>query len=275
MGLWPILFKKGPEETPTVEIHYDSLDDVDRYIERDLQLTLDEKRPQYESLLRYVRRYRTLGPETKILEVGTGTGWFPILCGLNGLQCVGLEISPKLIEVARRIGEKHGYVPDIRLGNIETSDVGDGIYDVVIASSVFEHIERWEPALERLYRALKPGGILFWESSNKFSLTSGECDRIPLYGWYPNWLRYQMRIWLQGPDIMKLGIDFHQYTYPALRRHFRRLGFREVYDRVQIVDPEWLGPSRKRQVLEMAKRSNLFRHLLLTFFEVTTFVCVK
>jgi|GEM_PF-687744 len=267
--------KEGGEEKHRVEIHYEALSDVERYIERDLQLSLEDKRPQYESLLRYVKRFWQIGPETKMLEVGTGTGWFPILCGINGLQCVGLEISPQLIEVSKRLGAHHNYIPDIRLGNIETSDVGENLYDVIIASSVFEHIENWEPALENLYRALKPGGLLFWESSNKFSLTSGECARIPLYGWYPNWLRYRMRIALQGPDIMKLGIDFHQYTYPGLRSHFRKLGFREIHDRVQLVDPSWVTSPRKQKVLALAKRSNLFRHLLLTFFEVTTFVCVK
>ena len=41
----------------------------------------------------------------------------------------------------------------------------------------------------------------------------------------------------QGQDIMKLGIDFHQFTYPQLRGYFREVGFSTVMDFVRLQRP--------------------------------------
>jgi hypothetical protein len=44
------------------------------------------------------------------------------------------------------------------LGNLEEVDLGEGVYDVIIASSVFEHVEFWRVCLDKLYRAHVTGG---------------------------------------------------------------------------------------------------------------------
>src|SRR5579863_6917580 len=185
-----------------MRVHTEELSDVSRYLDNHRHQTLKDQEPHYQNLLNFVAPFIRLGPELKMLEVGTGTGWFPIMCKKNGLQCKGLEISPQLVEYARQFGRENGVEPDIELGNIEEANLGEGQYDVIFASSVFEHIENWRLALDLLYRALKPGGVLFFESTNKFSFTSGEYW-VPLYGWLPNRVRYRLRMIMQGPDIMK------------------------------------------------------------------------
>ncbi|MFB3778604.1 MAG: class I SAM-dependent methyltransferase [Bryobacteraceae bacterium] len=258
-----------------MEIHYDRLGDVDRYLQMHGRLRLEEKQPAFENILRYIRKVRAVTPSCRILEVGTGVGWFPLLCGLNGLSCKGLEISPQLIEYARELGRSYGVEADLTLGNLETVDLGEAQYDVIVCSSVFEHVERWRESLGRVYRALKIGGALFFESTNKFSLTSGEWPSFPLYGWLPNGVRYRLRKLAHGPDIMKLGIDFHQFTYPLLRRAFRQAGFSRILDRVELSDPDLVASPVKRLTLKVCRSFPPARHLVLTFFEATTFVCVK
>jgi len=257
-----------------MRIHHEPLTDVTRYLESFRDLRLEDKEEHFRSYLRALESYKRIDAGTRILEVGTGIGWFPLLCQRHGLTCKGLEISPRLVEYARQWGRQYGLEPDIELGNIEESDIGSGLYDVIIASSVFEHIEHWRPALQRIHRALRPGGALFFESSNKFSLTSGEFH-LPLYGWLPDRVRYWLRRRLQGGDIMKLGIDFHQFTYPQLRRAFRQAGFTEIYDRVDMATLEYVSRAWKKRLVRAAKRSRAVKALALTFADVTRFVCVK
>lgn len=257
-----------------MKVHQENLADVTRYIEACECLDLPDKIPEFERLLRFVGKIRPPGPETRMLEIGVGTGWFPLLCMANGLSCKGLEISSQLIEKAMETGRAHGLVPDIEHGNIEETDLGADRYDVVIASSVFEHVEFWLPALRKVYAALGPGGMLFFESTNKFSFTSGEYRGVPLYGWLPNRLRYRLRILAQGPDIMKLGIDFNQFTYPGLRRAFRAAGFRTIYDRVDLAEVDRMA-GWKRTLMSLARHNRLARALLLCFVDATTFICVK
>jgi SAM-dependent methyltransferase len=257
-----------------MKTYQEELSDITRYIETMRHLRLEDHQREYEKYLDQIRRFHTLDNSTRILEIGIGTGWFPVLCKINGLSCKGLEISPQLIEYAREFGRANGVEIDVDLGNAEENDLGSEQYDVILAQSVFEHIEHWELAAERIYRALRPGGLFCFSSTNKFSFTSGEYD-FPLYGWLPDQWRYRLRMWRQGDDIMKLGIDFNQFRYPLLRRTFERIGYKKILDRVEMSRPELASTPFRRSVSRLAKTSPVMKKLVLTFADATVFCCVK
>jgi len=216
-----------------------------------------------------------LARDSRILEIGVGNGWLQIYGRKQGYDIKGIEISHQLIDLARHNAAKAGANIDVSLGNIETLDIGDNEYDAIIASSVFEHVERWEPALERVYRALKPGGVFWFDSTNKFSFVSGKYA-FPLYGWLPDSWRFRLRRWKQGDDIMKLGIDFNQFTYRTLRRAFERVGFSAV-DFIEFKDVAAIktGAEWKRRALRALKSLKPLKHLALVFVPATIFVCLK
>jgi 2-polyprenyl-3-methyl-5-hydroxy-6-metoxy-1,4-benzoquinol methylase len=258
-----------------MKIHYEATTDVTKYIDNHGTIALEQRTQQFENYTRAISRYTEITPQTKILEIGTGTGWFPIFCALRGLSCKGLEISPQLIELARENGRQRGVEPDIELGNLEDYPLPPNFYDVVMASSVFEHVEDWRTGVGKVYETLRPGGVLFFESTNKFSFTSGEYTGIPLYGWLPNSWRYALRKRVEGDDIMKLGIDFHQFTHSCLRNEFKRLGFSRVLDRVDVADEAYVSTGLRRNVVRAAKQFGLARSMALTFAEATRFICIK
>ncbi len=258
-----------------MRIYQDDTSETTRYIEENRHVRLEDKEPAFQNYIRHIGRHKRLDdPNLRILEIGTGTGWFPLMCKLKDIRCKGLEISPQLIAYARELGARYGVEPDIELGNIEDGAIEDCSYDVVVAMSVFEHVEDWRTGLRHIYRILKPGGILVFESTNKFCFTSGEYQ-FPLYGWMPNAWRYRLRIRRQGPDVMRLGIDFHQFRYPLLRRAFRDTGFRIIEDRFDLSDPSRIGNPWKRGMSRVCKDFRPVRHLVLPFVPTTNFVCVK
>ena len=165
--------------------HQEYLSDIDRYILNHKDIPLSSQEPAFDHLLRYLQPFKKIDASLNMLEVGTGMGWGPTIAKKRGLRFRGLEISPVLAEAAREYGRQQGYEPDIVVGNVENADLGENVYDVVIANSVFEHVEYWRQGLERVYRALKPGGALFFESTNKFAVISGEYAPLPFYGALP------------------------------------------------------------------------------------------
>jgi SAM-dependent methyltransferase len=193
---------------------------------------------------------------------------------MRGWRCKGLEISPQLVERAKEIGAEHGVAPDIELGNLEEDDIGRNRYDIIICSNVFEHVEKWRMSVRKVYEALKPGGIMFFESTNKFSFTSGEYN-FPLYGWMPNQMRYRLRIAKQGADIMKLGIDFHQFSHPGLRREFKRAGFSRILDRVEMAHEDTISTGWKKTVVRISRQFPPAKALALVFADATRFICIK
>jgi len=261
-----------------MKIYYEKLSDVQRYLDNNKDIGLDEKKPLYSSIMRTVRRFKPVDSNTRMIEVGTGTGWFLLLCQLDGLQCKGLEISPPLIQRAKEIGASYNLVPDIQLGNLEDIELGENQYDVAICSNVFEHVELWREGLQKITRALKPGGLLFFESTNKFSFTSGEYSAFPLYGfygWLPDRIRYKYRMAAQGADIMKLGIDFQQFRHSVLRREFERNGYSTILDRIEMADESQVSSGFRKAVLRWSRRVPPFKALALTFCEATRFICLK
>jgi len=257
-----------------MHIHYEELQDVARYIENHSHITLEDQKPLLENILNNIKRHTKLDRNSKILEIGVGSGWFQIYCKQQGLQISGLEISPQLMEVAQEYGRRHETELDLEVGNIEDTEIGVAQYDVIVASSVFEHVEDWQKGVQKIFDALKPGGLFYFDSTNKFSFVSGEYN-FPLYGWMPNGLRYRLRKARQGEDIMKLGIDFHQFTYPQLRSFFKRVGFSQVLDLVDYKDLDRIGDYKKRVVFSSMKKSKPLKHLALTFLPATMFICVK
>jgi SAM-dependent methyltransferase len=273
----PVILKlnrKFFERSSPMKIHYEELSDVTRYLQDHRDTGVADKASQAESYLRVCGKRVPIGAQTRMLEIGTGTGWFPLYCQSKGLNCKGLEISPQLVDRARELAASNGLACNIELGNIETDDIGEDCYDVIVCSNVFEHVEDWRAGIARVYRALRSGGVMFFESTSKFSFTSGEYD-FPLYGWLPDSWRYKLRISRQGPDIMKLGIDFNQFTYGLLRREFRRIGFREVLDRMALADEEYVSAAWKKPLVRVGRNFPPLRFLALTFSDVTRFLCVK
>ncbi|CAB1058165.1 hypothetical protein D1BOALGB6SA_2921 [Olavius sp. associated proteobacterium Delta 1] len=259
-----------------MKIYKEELSDVTRYIQNHKHFKLDHYEDSFKQLMKLIKKFKTIDHKTKILEIGTGTGWFPVLCNMQGICCRGLEISPYLVDYAKNFGKTYGIKADIELGNIEETDIGDLKYDIIIASSVFEHVEHWQEGLKKAFKALKPKGLLYFYSTNKFSFKSGEYD-FPLYGWMPNNWRYRLRISRQGDDIMKLGIDFNQFTHFQLESFFKKLGFSIVLDRLGLIDADIISKHRliKRIILQILRSCKLFKQLFLIFKPSTLFICVK
>jgi SAM-dependent methyltransferase len=170
------------------------------------------------------------------------------------------------VEYAIQYGKKYGIQPNIELRNVEESDIGVSKYDVVIATSTFEHVEHWERGIRNIFDALRPGGLFYFYSTNKFSLRSGECN-FPFYGWLPDQWRYRIRIARTGEDIMKLGIDFNQFNYFQLRRFFLDVGFSKIFDQFEIIDSDSLVHPGiwKKAILKMIKKLKPLRLMALSF----------
>jgi SAM-dependent methyltransferase len=246
------------------------------YLDQHRETFFDEMEAEFNSVTKLIRRYKPLTPETRLLEIGTGTGWFQIRCKQQGIICSGLDVDADLAAFARELGQKNGVTLDIQVSSLEGADLGVERYDVIVADSTFEHVEGWRAGLEKVATALKPGGVFYFASTNKFSFQSGEYW-VPLYGWLPDAWRYALRRRLQGDAVMQWGIDFNQFTYPKLRRVFKELGFTRILDQVDVLDPDNLThPStRKRMFLKLVKSAPPLKHAALCFSPATLFICVK
>ena len=248
---------------------------ITRYIESKRCLKLEDYNNDFDSIMSVIRKYKKVDKKTRILEVGSGTGWFQLLCLKNGLNCKGIEISPQLIAFSYSFGEKYGMKPDIELGNIEECDIGKSKYDVIIASSVFEHIEYWQKAMVNVFNALKKKGLFYFVSTNKYSLSNSGEYTIPFYGLLPSKVREWLLVKREGESIKRLGLDYNQFNYFQLKKFFNRLGFSKIHDYTEFLNTTDFTSAWRRLLFNSFKHYRPLKILGLLFSPVTFFVCEK
>jgi len=132
------------------------------YIERakeDLDwwnLVYSERYDSFEQLLSTNRR--------RILDVGSGPGYFLLHGKQRGWETLGIEPSGQAAEHSRQLGLEiiEDFLTEKTAGQL-------GNFDVVHASEVLEHISDPKGMLNLSYRLLKPGGLLCVVAPNDYN----------------------------------------------------------------------------------------------------------
>jgi ubiquinone/menaquinone biosynthesis C-methylase UbiE len=105
----------------------------------------------------------------KLLDIGCGTGLFVERYIEAGGSAIGLDISSKMIEKARR----RCIACDYTLGTGEKIPFCDNSFDAVCSLLVFSYVKDPETMLNEAYRVLKPGGKIAICTLGKKLLTRG------------------------------------------------------------------------------------------------------
>lgn len=99
---------------------------------------------------------RALG---EVLEIGVGTGrnlyFYP-----TEVHLTGVELSPKMLEIARRRARESGIEADLRVGDAQDLPFPDASFDTVVATLALCTIPDDRRAVIEAARVLRPGGRL-------------------------------------------------------------------------------------------------------------------
>jgi ubiquinone/menaquinone biosynthesis C-methylase UbiE len=122
-----------------------------------------------------------------VLDVGCGPGRTTGSLAARGLQVVGIDLSPGMIEVARR---DHPDL-DFRVGSMTALDVPEGSVAGIVAWWSIIHLPREvvPQAFAEFHRVLAPGGVLLvgfhvgTESTHKTSGYGGHPMNIHVHRW--------------------------------------------------------------------------------------------
>jgi ubiquinone/menaquinone biosynthesis C-methylase UbiE len=153
-----------------------------------------------------------------VLDVGCGPGRTTGLLAARDLPVIGIDLSPGMIEVARR---DHPEL-DFRVGSMTALDLADGSVAGVVSWWSIIHLPRdvVPQAFAEFHRVLAPGGVLLMgfhvgeESTHKTSGYGGHPMNIHVHRW-------------TGPALSEIavGAGFTPYLdaeIPGDRLLFRR-----------------------------------------------------
>ncbi|MCK4717759.1 MAG: class I SAM-dependent methyltransferase [Thermoplasmata archaeon] len=149
-----------------------------------------------------------------VLDVGTG--WGPIARGLAPMvrYVKAIDFDQELLDVAKEKGEEEGLENiDFVLMSAFDMDEKDR-YDIVILSDVLEHVEEQRRLMELCASSMKPGGIMYLSTNNKWWPVEGH-KYLPFLSYLPRGLanRY-VRLFNRGEDYE----GYYLLGYGGLKR---------------------------------------------------------
>ncbi|SHH87587.1 Methyltransferase domain-containing protein [Sporobacter termitidis DSM 10068] len=102
----------------------------------------------------------------KVLDVGTGPGFFAILMSLAGHDVTAIDCTQAMINEARSNAEKFGAAVDFRVSDTQELDFPDESFDLIINRNVVWTIIDAEKAYREWRRVLRTGGKLLVFDAN-------------------------------------------------------------------------------------------------------------
>ena len=200
---------------------------ADRFLAGDMA-TVERSEAYVAALER--ERGRALGGEDRFLELGCGTAGLSAVAARRAGDVVATDVSLRWLVLARKRLLDLG-LDRVRLACCAAEDppFPRGSFDVVAASDVIEHVPEQRAFAAGCARTLRPGGVLFLATPNRFSLGLEPHVRLWGVGWLPRPLarRYVEAVRKAPYDHVRLLSSF------GLRRLLTQAGLR-----VELEPPE-------------------------------------
>lgn len=197
-------------------------------------------------------------PYLSALEIGCGTGFFLLNLMLGGVidSAPGAghvtDLSPGMVEVARRNAVSLGFEIDGRVADAERLPYPDATFDLVAGHAVLHHIPDVERALREVVRVLKPGGrfVFAGEPTRWGDVVARRLSRATWWTATHTTRLPGLAAWRRpGEELaessraaaLEAVVDLHTFVPAELRRVALRAGAVDVEVRTEELTAAWLG----------------------------------
>lgn len=122
-------------------------------------------------------RDRHTARETTVLDLGCGPGDLTAILAarLPGARVIGLDLSPSMVELARRHGRAHGRLR-FEIGDVARLPFEAGSIDLVVSTLSLHHWPEPAAVFSEMRRVLRPGGAALVYD---LRLLTVEADALP------------------------------------------------------------------------------------------------
>src|SRR2546422_5406687 len=94
----------------------------------------------------------------RVLEIGTGNGADGVMFALSGAAYTGVDLTEAALEATRKHFQLLGLTGTFQKENAEQLGFRDNSFDIDYSHGVLHHTPNIRPAVDEIYRVLKPGG---------------------------------------------------------------------------------------------------------------------
>ena len=206
-----------------------------------------------DHIIPFIEQWRSIGSETRVLEIGCGEGGVLKAFLERGSHGTGVELDPLRYEGAKQFLQNDIRRKRARLlrEDIYAADIVQELgepFDVIILKDVIEHLPQQTRLLRRLGGLLKDGGAVFvsfppWQmpfGGHQQVCNSRVLSRTPYFHLLPHFLYEAILRMFNEPagrieellELKKTGISLERF-----RAITKQTGYETIGQRLYLVNP--------------------------------------
>lgn len=178
----------------------------------------------------------------RVLDVGSGRGYFLLACKERGYEVEGFDVSEDAAEYVRNTLK----IP-VTTGTFETAPFKEESFDLITLWHALEHVENPHECLDKTNQLLRAGGLLVVEVPNYLGMDARKTDEA--------WVGWQ------------LPYHFYHFAPETLDRLLAQHGFTVI--RRKTYHSEWVK-DRLRRIPVLS----VFARLIAKLFSGTSYAVV-
>ncbi|MFA6254662.1 MAG: methyltransferase domain-containing protein [Patescibacteria group bacterium] len=166
------------------ELQQDVIDEFSSELTKDMYLAQAEK-GLWQSEEIVIDKY--FPKNSSVLDIGCGTGRTTIPLHLKGYQVLGVDITPMMIESAKKIITAKKLDIHYQIGDATKLEFENNFFDnAIFANNGWTQIPgstKRQKALDEIYRVLKPGGYFIFTAHQRYY------SPYHIFFWLKQWLK--------------------------------------------------------------------------------------
>jgi demethylmenaquinone methyltransferase/2-methoxy-6-polyprenyl-1,4-benzoquinol methylase len=145
----------------------------------------------------------------RVADLACGTGDLTWLAAAGGARVIGIDITPRMLELARAKARQSGASPSFAVADMMALPLADACIDAITTGYGLRNVPRLEVAIDEIVRVLKPGGRLL---SLDFNRPERAAVRWP-------YLAYLTVVGATLGFVLHRDPDTYRYIPESLRRY--------------------------------------------------------
>jgi ubiquinone/menaquinone biosynthesis C-methylase UbiE len=139
------------------------------------------RHPAFEKMLMDYLNAMSIDAAKTVLDMGCGTGVAARTIArrrdFSG-RVLGIDLSPTLAQTAARLAADEGLRDrvEFRAGDSRRLDLGDGVFDAVVAHTLLSHVDDPPAVVREAARLVRTGGVIGIFDGDYASMTFGHAD---------------------------------------------------------------------------------------------------